>query len=124
MYLFNRLRKGKIKMALGSGQFYCVSLCEEMCCIQLSILLHGKNHSAEQRIELMEYLESKLQLLMHDFMQASTKPKGYIPCFYQNCNLLHIELELLRNGEEQHCPTEENTIPDDYYCDLFPSQGL
>ena len=111
-------------MVLGRGQYYCVSLCEEMQCIQLSFLLHGKDHSAEQRFYLFQYVKSKLHALMDDFMQASTKPKAYIPCYYKECNRLHVEVELLLNGEDQHCPTAELPVPDEYYCDLFPDQGL
>ena len=111
-------------MVLGSGQYYCVSLCEELCSIQLSFLLHGKEHSAEERVELLKYIQSKLELLMNDFMQASTKPKTYIPCYYEDCSKLHVKLQMLQNGEEQHCPTKVKPIPDDYYCDLFPVKGL
>ena len=60
---------------------------------------------------------------MSDFMQASTKPKAYVPCYYQDCNKLHVELQLLCSKDEyQYCPTEEKPVPDDYYSDLF--QGL
>ena len=111
-------------MVLGSGQYYCVSLCEEMCSIQLSFLLHGKNQLGEQRLELFQYIQSKLELLMNDFMQASTKPKAYIPCYYKDCSKLHVEVKMLRYGEEQHCPTVEKPVPEDYYRDLFPIQGL
>ena len=110
-------------MVLGRGQYYCVSLCEELCSIQLTFLLHGKNHSALQRHELFQYIQSKIEQLMTNFMKASTKPKEYIPCYYKDCNKLHVELDRLCNGYEQHCPLEEKPIPDDYYCDLFPDQG-
>ena len=121
--LYNRLRKGKVKMVLGKGQYYCVSLCEELCSIQLTFLLHGKNHSAKQRQELFQYIQSKIELLMNEFMQAATKPEVYIPCFYKDCNRLHVELKLLCDEEDQHCPYAENPLPSDYYCDLFPDQG-
>ena len=111
-------------MALGREQYYTISLCEEKCSIRLSFLQHKKSHSTEQCIELLEYFGAKLHLLMKDFMQASTKPVAYIPCSYQECNELHIELDLLRNGEYQHCPTVEKPVPGDYYCDLFTNQGL
>ena len=111
-------------MALGPEEFYYVSLCEHMHSIQLSISIQEKCPSAEQRIELMEYIESKINLLMKEFMQASTKPKVYVPCFFQKCNILHVELEMLLKGEYQICPSEEKKIPDDYYCDLFTNQGL
>ena len=124
VYLLNRLRKGKVKMGLGPEQFYYVSLCEEMHSIQLSISLHEKHPFAEQRIELMEFIESKLNFLMKEFMQASTKPKAYVPCFFQKCNTLHVELEMVHKGEYQNCPSEEKTIPQDYYRDLFINQGL
>ena len=118
-YLYNRLRKGKVKMVLGQGQYYCVSLCEQLCSIQLTFLLHGKNHSAELRFELYQYIQNKLELLMKNFMQASTKPKAYIPCYYKECNNLHVELQRLCDGKDQHCPIEEKPVPDHYYCDLF-----
>ena len=111
-------------MALGPEQYYTISLCEEKCSIQLSFLQDKKSRSSEQCIDLLKYFEDKLHLLMKDFMQASTKPKAYIPCFYQDCSTLHIELDLLRNGEYQHCPTVEKLVPREYYCDLFTHQGL
>ena len=72
-------------MALGPEQFYYVSLCEEIHSIQLTISLHEKYAFAEQRIELMEYIESRLNLLMKEFMQASTKPKA--------CSVLFPEVQ-------------------------------
>ena len=118
------LRKGKVKMVLDCKQEYCVSLCEEMSSIQLSFLLHGKDSSAEHRYQLFMYIQSKLELLMSDFMQASTKPKAYVPCYYKDCNKLHVEVQLLSSKEYQYCSTEGKYIPDDYYFDLFPDQGL
>ena len=111
-------------MVLGPGQYYCVSLCEELCSIQLTFLLHGKNHCAKQREELFHYIQSKIELLMNEFMQASTKPKAYIPCYYHNCTKLHVELQLLCDGEDQHCPIQEKPVPDEYYRDLFPYHGM
>lgn len=110
-------------MVLGRGQCYCVSLYEKMHSIQLSFVLNGKNHSAHQRFELFQYIKSKLELLMDDFMQASTKPRVYIPCYF-NCGKLHVELQLLRSKKEQYCSEEDKHIPSDYYHDLFPDQGL
>ena len=110
-------------MVLGRGQCYCVSLCEEIHSIQLSFLLDGKDHSADQRFELFQYIQSNLKLLMDDFMHASTKPRVYVPCYF-NCGKLHVELQLLRNKKEQYCSTEDKHIPADYYHDLFPDQGL
>ena len=121
--LCNRMRKGKLKMVLGKGQYYCVSLCEELCSIQLTFLLHGKNHSAKQRRELFQYIQSKIELFMDEFMKASTKPKAYIPCYYKNCTELHVELQLLCDGD-QHCPSQEEPLPDDYYHDLFTDHGM
>ena len=121
--MYNRLRKGKVKMVLGKGQYYCVSLCEELCSIQLTFLLHGKNHSAKHRQELFQYIQSKIELLMDEFMQAAAKPEAYIPCYYKDCHNLHAELQLLRDGEDQDCPFEEKPLPDDYYHDLFLDQG-
>ena len=123
LMLCNRLRKGKVKMALSQEQYYCVSLCEELCSIQLTFLLHEKNHSAKQRQELFQYIQSKIELLMNEFMQAATKPEAYIPCYYKDCDKLHVELKLLCDGKDQHCPCEEKPLPSDYYCDLFLDQG-
>ena len=122
--VYNRLRKGKVKMVLGRGQYYCVSLCEQFCTIQLTFILHRKDHSAKQRIELFQYIQSKIELLMKDFMQASTKPKAYIPCYYKDCSKLHVELELLYDVDGQHCPFKEEPLPDEYYKDLFPGPGI
>ena len=121
--MHDRLRKRKVMMVLGHGQFYCVSLHEEMCSIQLSFLLHGKDHAADQRFELFQYIKSKLELLMDDFMKASTKPRVYVPCYFMNCNQLHVELQSLCNGNNQYCPKVVKPVPDDYYSDLFPCTG-
>ena len=121
--IIHRLRKGKVKMVLDCKQLYYVSLQEEMCSIQLSFILTGKDSSAENRYQLFQYLQSKLELLMNDFMQASTKPKAYVPCYYKDCHELHVELQLVCNKEYQYCPTEDKHIPDDYYFDLFHHQG-
>ena len=113
-----------MKIVLDRSQQYCVSLHEDTSSIQLSFLLvHGKDSSAEHRYQLFQYIQSKLELLMNDFMQASTKPKPYVPCPYKDCHKLHVELQLVCNKEYQFCPTEEKPIPDDYYSDLFPNQG-
>ena len=112
-----------MKMVLDQEQYYCVSLCEELYCIQLSFLLLEENHSAKHRIELAQYVQSKLEYLMREFMQAATKPKAYIPCYFKDCNNLHVELELLCDGERQHCPFVEKPIPKDYYHDLFNVEG-
>ena len=122
--LMCRLRKGKVKMVLDHKQHYCLSLCEDASNIKLSFLLHRKDSSAEQRHRLFQYIQSKLELLMDDFMQASTKPMAYVPCYYKDCHKLHVELQLLCSKEYQFCPTEEKHIPDNYYSDLFPYQGL
>ena len=111
-------------MALDCGQYYYLNLIEDIFCIQLSFLLYGKHHSSQQRLELFQYILSKLKQLMKDFMQASSAPTAYVPCYYQDCNKLHVELKLLHDGEIQHCPTVEKPIPDDYYHDLFPNQGM
>ena len=121
--MYDRFRKGKVMMVLGHEQYYCVSLHEEKHSIQLSFLLHGKDHAADQRFELFQYIQSKLELLMNDFMKASTKPRVYIPCYFMNCNKLHVELQLLCNGKNQHCPKVVKPVPDNYYSDLFPCTG-
>ena len=121
---YNRLRKDKAKMALGREQYYIINLHEGRHCIQLSFLLEGKSRYFQQRHELFCYIQSKLEQLMSDFMQASTATKAYVPCFYPECNKLHVQLQLLCDGKYQHCPTVEKLIPDDYYCDLFSDQGL
>ena len=118
------MRKGKVKIVLDNKQYYCVSLFEEKSAIQLSFLLHGKDSSAEHRYQLFQYLQSKIELLMENFMKASTKPKVYVPCYYKDCDELHVELQMVCNKEYQYCPTEEKPIPDDYYFDLFPDPGL
>ena len=117
-----RLRKGKVMMSLSRGQCYCISLCEEKYSIQLSLVfLPGGGHSAEHRIELLQYFQSKLEAVMEDFMNATSKPVPYIPCCY--CNQLHIELQLFIEKEQQFCPEGMQLIPRQYYCDLVTDQG-
>lgn len=110
-------------MVLGRGQYYCISLCEEKHSIQLSfILLQVGGHSALQRIDLFQYFQSELEQLMEEFMNAASKPIAYIPCCY--CNELHIEMQLLLEGEQQHCHTRQQPVPDKYYHELIVDQGL
>ena len=112
-----------MKIVLDNKQQYCVTLCQETCSIQLTFLLSNKDSSAEHRHQLFCYLQSKLELLMNDFMQASKKPIAYIPCCYKDCKELHVKLELICKKQYQYCSNEEKYIPDDYYMDLFPRQG-
>ena len=122
-YYFCRLRKGKVKMVLGSGQYYCVSHNEEKCSIQLSIIfIPDTDHSAKQRRVLLQYFESCLDELMTDFMQAAKKPVAHLPCYH--CDQLHVELQLLLNGKQQHCPIKDLPIPKQYYQDLITERGL
>ena len=110
-------------MVLSPGQYYCVSLCKKMGSIKLSfVLLPGGNHSAEQRIELLQYFQSELEQVMKDFMSATSTAVAYIPCCY--CNQLHIELKSLHTGKQQHCPEKMQPIPIKYYCELVNVQGL
>ena len=110
-------------MVLGRGQYYCISLSEENYTIRLSfVFLQGGGHLAEHRIELLSYFQSKLEDVMEDFMSATSKPVGYIPCCY--CSQLHVELKLLFKKEQQHCPEKMQPIPDHYYLDLVTDQGL
>ena len=110
-------------MTLSHGQDYCISLCEEKYSIQLSfVLLPGGGHLAEYRIELLKYFQSKLEVVMEDFMSATSKPIAYIPCCY--CSELHMELQLLLKQEQQRCPKNTKPIPGKYYRDLVTDQGL
>ena len=118
-----RLRKGKAKLVLGNGQYYCVSLSEEKSSIKLSIILLPDNqHSAKERIELLDYFQFKLEAVIADFLQAAKKPVAYIPCCY--CDRLHVTLQLLLDGKQQHCSTaEDRPIPKDHYSSLITDQG-
>ena len=123
IYTYPRLRKDKAMMVLGRDQYYCLNICEEKYSLQLSfMLLPGGRHSADQRIEFLKYFESKLEMVMEDFMKASSKPVAYIPCCY--CEDLHVEWQLLLEGEQQHCAIVEKPLPDDYYCDLITNEGV
>ena len=110
-------------MVLGPGHYYCVSRCREKDSIKLSfVILSEGDHPAEQRIELLQYFQSKLEQVMEDFMSASSKAMAYIPCCY--CNRLHMELKLLLKGKQQHCPKKMQPIPVQHYHDLVNDQGL
>jgi len=121
MYLV-RLRKGKVKMVLGAGQYYCVSLAEEKHSIKLSIiLLPASKSSSDERKELLHFFQGKLQGMVAEFMPATELPVGYIPCFY--CDHLHVEVELLLDGEQQDCPAVDKPIPPYHYQSLHSDQG-
>ena len=110
-------------MRLSRGQCYCISLCEEKYSIRLSFVLSpGENNLAELRKELLEYFESKLKVVMEDFMNATSKAVAYFPCCY--CSQLHAELQMLLEGEIQDCPNKLKPLPDHYYYDLVTDQGL
>ena len=118
-----RLCKDKAMMVLGRDQYYCLNICEEKYSLQVSfMLLPGGRHNADLRIEFLKYFESKLGMVMKDFMKASSKPVAYIPCCY--CKDLHVEFQLLLEGEQQHCAIVEKPLPDDYYCDLITNKGV
>ena len=118
-----RLTKDKGTMVLGRDQYYSVNTCEEKDSIQLSlILLSGGRHSADQRIELLQYFQCKLEMVMEDFMQASTKPVAYIPCCF--CDKLHVELQPFIKRQQQHCAGVGKPLPDEYYLDLITNKGM
>ena len=118
-----RLTKDKGTMVLGRDQYYCANVCEEKDSIQLSfILLSGGHHSADQRIELLQYFQHKLEMVMEDFMQASTKPVAYIPCCF--CDEFHVELQRLIEGQQQHCASIGKPLPDEHYLDLISNKGI
>ena len=122
-FVHYRLRKGKVMMVLGPGQYYCISLCKERDSIKLSfVLLPGDDHPAEQRIELLQFFQFQLEQVMEDFMSATSKAVAYIPCCY--CSQLHMKLKSLLMGRKQHCPNKMQPIPMQHYHDLVNDQGL
>ena len=109
-------------MALSRGQRYCISYCEEKHSIQLSfVFLPSSGHLAVHRKDLLEYFQCNLEVIMEDFMNATSKPMAYIPCCF--CSQLHVELQLLIEGEQQDCPETMQPIPQQHYCDLVTDQG-
>ena len=117
-----RLTKDKVMMVLGRDQYYSISMCEEKDSIRLSfILLSGGHHSANQRIKLLQYFQHKLEMVMEDFMQASTKPVTYIPCCF--CDELHVELQHLCRRQQQHCASVGKPLPHEHYVDLLIDKG-
>jgi len=121
--IFIRLRKGKVKMVLGNGQYYCISLAEEKYSIKLSIiLLPAIKNSVDERKQLLYFFQAKLTSLVKEFMPATKKPIAYIPCFY--CDRLHVEVNVLLNGQQQDCPMVDKPIPPQHYQSLTSEQGL
>ena len=110
-------------MVLGRDQYYHISVCEEKYSFQLTfILLQGGHHSADQRIELVQYFQNKLKMVMEDFMKASAKPEVYIPCCF--CDELHVEFQLLLDGEQQNCASVCKPLPEKYYCYRVTDEGI
>ena len=109
-------------MALSNGQCYCISLCEEKCSIQLSfVFLPEGDHLAEQRLKLMKYFQLNVEAVIEDFMNATSKPVAYIPCYY--CKRLHVKFQSLFDKQQLHCPDSTKPIPLWYYCDLVSDEG-
>ena len=108
---------------LGNGQYYCLSLSEEKSSIKLSIILLPDNqHSSKERKELLDYVQSKLEAVIADFLPATKKPVAYIPCCY--CDRMHVRLQLLLDGKQQHCSAvKDKPLPKNHYCHLVTDQG-
>ena len=60
-------------------------------------------------------------MVMEDFMKASAKPEVYIPCCF--CDELHVEFQLLLDGEQQNCASMCKPLPEKYYCSLITDEG-
>ena len=110
-------------MALSLGQYYCVSLNEENCSIQLSVIIKSNmEQSAAHRDNILHYFQSKLNALIKECYPATTQPIAYIPCCH--CNFLHLKLELLHEEVDQFCQNTNQHLPKQYYRDLTTSKGL
>ena len=113
-----------IKMVLGDDQLYYVSLCEDQHTIRLAItpdedgIVSPKGR--QERWELVEYFDTKLQEAVEAFMPAASIPRRYIPCSL--CSQLHLKLDDARaNNRPLHCINGK--LPKDYYSDLRQYQG-
>ena len=111
-----RLRRYEIMMVLNHGQYYAVSLCEENSSIQLDIILEqNMQKSAVKRKEIVFFFQTTLEKICKDLTPASGKPVPYIQC--PHCDKIHLRLKNVLEGRAQLCNID--TIPQDYYQDLF-----
>lgn len=110
-------------MVLNSGQLYFVRLCEEKCSIQLDIVLEkGDKSSAENRMQLISFIQNKLGEICGALMPAAAKPEACVPC--PICSLPHIKYSSLLEGQSQFCRRKQKFVEGNWYKTLFSSQGM
>ncbi|XP_065883364.1 uncharacterized protein [Dysidea avara] len=118
------LKKYEIMMVLDHGQFYRVTICEEHTSIQLDIILekYVGEDSSENRKQLVNFFQSKLNQICKDWIPACPKVKAFIPCPF--CNDLHILYKSLsKESLRLVCSTIKKPIPSGYYQNIFCCEG-
>ena len=109
-------------MVLNAGQWYFVKFCEEKASIQIDIIMERSyKSSAENRKQLVKFIDGKLQQICGDLMPAAAKPEACVPC--PVCNEPHIKYKNLLNGRTDICRKKQVFIPEDWYRNLFTSAG-
>jgi len=113
-----------IKLVLGIDQYYYVSLSDEKDCIRLAITPDESNvvsiTGLQNRWNLVEFFNAKLQKITATFMPASSRPECYIPC--NLCPKLHLKLDEIRANQNPLCCFRGRLAPD-YYQDLRQYPG-
>jgi len=110
-------------MVLSAGQWYFVRLCEEKCSIQIDIVMERRDESsAENRRQLITFVDGKLQQICDDLMPAAAKPEACVPC--PVCSEPHVKYKSLVLGRTDICRKKEVFIQEDWYRNLFTSTGI
>ena len=110
-------------MVLSAGQWYFVRLCEEKCSIQIDIVTERRDESsAENRRQLITFVDGKLQQICDDLMPAAAKPEACVPC--PVCSEPHVKYKSIVLGRTNICRKKEVFIQEDWYRHLFTSTGI
>ena len=121
------LTRHHISFFFGDNQVCYIGLCDKLETVILSITPEEKDEQINfnERLELIEFVYSKLQDLVKTFMKASQPPTPYIVCTCTCCNEeVHIKLDDILNCDELETPRcdKGKKVNEEYYSGL--RQGI
>jgi len=112
------LRRHLIKFMLGDDQFCYVGLCDKHESIVVSIIPEDESEplstiNFQERLELIEFIHTKLSELVKTFMKASRPPTPYMPCM--RCYKPHIYWSDVIHSKKPLPCYNEKRLDMDYY---------
>ncbi|XP_065883436.1 uncharacterized protein [Dysidea avara] len=123
------LTRHHISFFFGDNQVCYIGLCDKLETVILSITPEEKDEQINfnERLELIEFVYSKLQDLVKTFMKASQPPTPYIVCTCTCCNEeVHIKLDDILNCDELETPRcdKGKKVNEEYYSGLRQAKQL